>query len=48
MEQFNEIINKKVVIHSHKGGINAYIISILSYNKYNYLERKGINLQGYK
>jgi hypothetical protein len=35
-----DFINKKVVIHSHKGGINAYIISILSYNKYNYWGKK--------
>lgn len=31
MDLFDEdFINKKVVIHSHKGCINAYIISILS------------------
>jgi len=37
MDLFDEdFINKKVVIHSYKGSINAYIISISSYNKYNY------------
>lgn len=37
MDLFDEdFINKKVVIHSHEGNINAYIISISLYNKYNY------------
>jgi hypothetical protein len=37
MEIFSEdFINKKIVIHSAKGHINAYVISILNYNKYDY------------
>ena len=41
MDLFNEdFINKKVVIHSYKGNITAYVISISSYNKYNYWGEK--------
>ena len=37
IELFNEdFINKKIVIHSHKGALVAYIISELSYNNYDY------------
>jgi hypothetical protein len=35
-----DFINKKIVIHSWKGGANAYVISKLSYGKYNYWERE--------
>jgi competence CoiA-like predicted nuclease len=44
MELFNEdFIDKKIVIHSHKGGIDAYIISKLSYNKYDYWNYDNMN-----
>ena len=44
MELFNEdFIDKKIVIHSHEGGINAYIISKLSYNKYDYWNYDNMN-----
>ena len=37
MELFSDdFINKKIVIHTHKGYGNAFIINKLSYNKYNY------------
>jgi len=37
MELFSEdFINKKIVIHSWKGQIFAYVISKISYNKYDY------------
>ena len=37
MELFDEdFIDKKIVIHSWKGSVTAYVISKLSYNKYDY------------
>lgn len=40
IDLFNEdFINKKCVVHSWKGGIYAYVISKLNYNKYNYWEK---------
>jgi competence CoiA-like predicted nuclease/uncharacterized protein YkuJ len=37
IELFSEdFINKKIVIHSWKGGLFAYVISKISYNKYDY------------
>jgi len=36
-----DFVNKKIVIHSHKGGLVAYIINKLSYSKYNYLDCYG-------
>jgi uncharacterized protein YkuJ len=37
IELFNEdFIDKKIVIHSWKGSVTAYVISKLSYNKYDY------------
>jgi uncharacterized protein YkuJ len=44
IELFNEdFINKKIVIHSHKGGLEAYIISELSYNNYDYWTEASYN-----
>ena len=41
IELFEEdFINKKIVIHSWKGRANAYVISKLSYGKYNYWEEE--------
>jgi len=41
IELFEEdFINKKIVIHSWKGAANAYVISKLSYGKYNYWEEE--------
>ena len=41
IELFEEdFINKKIVIHSWKGLANAYVISKLSYGKYNYWEEE--------
>jgi hypothetical protein len=46
IELFEEdFINKKIVIHSWKGGANAYIISKLSYKKYNYWEEEYDNMR---
>jgi len=43
-ELFNEdFIDKKIVIHSWKGAIDAYIISKLSYNKYDYWNYDNMN-----
>jgi len=36
----HDFISKEIVIHSHKGSANAYIISKLSYNKYDYWNEK--------
>jgi len=45
IELFEEdFINKKIVIHSWKGGAKAYVISKLSYEKYNYWEEKYNNM----
>ena len=46
IELFEEdFINKKIVIHSWKGGANAYIISKLSYEKYNYWKEEYDNMR---
>jgi hypothetical protein len=46
IELFEEdFINKKIVIHSWKGSANAYIISKLSYEKYNYWEEEYDNMR---
>lgn len=46
IELFEEdFINKKIVIHSWKGCLNAYIISKLSYEKYDYWEEEYYNMK---